>query len=123
MEEIPEHEEITVHNGWKVTCSVLIDRLPLEVIERPEFATRFEKFKKEWMERTGNNNTVDQEIVFMRLPFHFLKTPEQRAHERALEESLGKTATQKLGARSEIDMLLMQEGIEVADDDEEVAFS
>ena len=103
IEEIGFREPISVHQGWKISCSVLVDRLPLEVIRRPEFRTKWQSFEDRWLKHTKNNVNVSDDVVFMRLPLHFLKTPEQKAHEKVMTEAFGNKGASS-GARTELEV-------------------
>jgi len=47
-----------------------VERPPLQVLE-PDFKRRWLEFRESWQARTGNQLTVQDEIVFMKYHFHF----------------------------------------------------
>eukprot|EP00927_Polykrikos_kofoidii_P032107 TRINITY_DN27446_c0_g1_i1.p1 TRINITY_DN27446_c0_g1~~TRINITY_DN27446_c0_g1_i1.p1 ORF type:complete len:377 (-),score=41.48 TRINITY_DN27446_c0_g1_i1:82-1212(-) len=75
---------ISVHKGWKIQASLCVERPPLRMLD-PEFAVRWREFRKTWEERTGNAISLSDELVYMRLYFHFL---EARGAPRAITNTL-----------------------------------
>mmetsp|Transcript_4378 Transcript_4378/g.8769 ORF Transcript_4378/g.8769 Transcript_4378/m.8769 type:complete len:363 (+) Transcript_4378:59-1147(+) len=61
---------ISAHKGLKVQAALCVERPPLQVLE-PDFKKRWLEFRESWEARTGNQLTVQDEIVFMKYHFHF----------------------------------------------------
>jgi len=61
---------ISVHKGVKVQAALCVERPPLQVLE-PGFKQRWLEFRESWQARTGNQLTVQDELVFMKYHFHF----------------------------------------------------
>lgn len=69
---------ICVHKGFKLQAALCIDRLPTKFVE-PQAVSRWRSFAYDWRARTNTELELEEPIVYMRFPFHFLPTAQEKA--------------------------------------------
>ena len=68
---------ISTHQGYKVLASLIVSRLPLSFNE-PAGLKEFREFRESWTFKVGAAPRLDDALVYMRLPSHFLPSSEDR---------------------------------------------
>jgi hypothetical protein len=79
--------QFSCHAGYKVMASLCISRLPTEFTS-PASLAEFEKVKDAWLLKTNNHFQLDDSLVYMRLPTHFLPSREDRAKMARLKQQI-----------------------------------
>ena len=92
---------LSVHKNQKIIASLCITRPPLLLQDDP-LVSNFRKFQQEWFQKNDHSLKIDDSLLFMHAPKHFLPTPEE------LAKSAGKAVA---AATSEIDSLVASEGL------------
>ena len=93
-----------LHENSRVAAGLIVSRLPLK-FEAPEAVEKFRVFQSEWQDKTGHDAVPSDSLVYMRLPSHFLPSPEERAKRKH-----GGFVSGSSSAISEIDALTAVEG-------------
>lgn len=90
--QLPDVSDIpySIHQGYKLQASLLIDRLPLKMVEA-DYAKKWREFRVDWEERTENGPVINDDITFMRFPFQFLISPEEIEYKKRMERLMGMT--------------------------------
>lgn len=66
------NSKIAVHGGYKVQAALIIHRVPLHY-EEPAYRREFRLFREQWRLSTGNDLTIDDNLLYMKLPTHFYR--------------------------------------------------
>eukprot|EP00386_Alphamonas_edax_P001771 GDKI01005326.1.p1 GENE.GDKI01005326.1~~GDKI01005326.1.p1 ORF type:complete len:327 (-),score=84.92 GDKI01005326.1:268-1248(-) len=103
----PPGYPVSVHKGYKVQASLVLDRLPLQYKEA-EYEKEFRLFKEQWMQRTATDVQTNDELIFMGYADQFIETEEEKKKKQRLLQTTGDAAV------SELEHLLAQEGLDMS---------
>ena len=78
-------EYFCVHGGYRTVASVIVTRPPLVFVETPELR-EYRQFKAAFEKTKQVEPAIDEhQLVYMRLPTHFLASREDRERKRAVQ--------------------------------------
>lgn len=93
---------LSVHRNKKIIASLCITRPPLLFTDDP-VTLNFRNFRNDWLKKNHHDLRLDDSLLFMHAPKHFLPTPEEIA------KSSGKAVLES--EAREIDVLVATEGL------------
>jgi len=99
---------VSVHKGYKVQAALCCDRLPLVSRQIAAFE-EWRKYHEEWQIENACNVRPSNDLVFMRFPFHWLESPEEKEYKK--RQQITGTKAEK-GNLSGVDALLDEEGLD-----------
>lgn len=67
------HVKIAVHGGYKIQAALIVHRVPIKYKE-PTYRQQFREFREKWRLSTGNAITLDDHLLYMKMPFNFYNT-------------------------------------------------